>query len=302
MSSIKNIFDSRKAFQEAGANDLLFPINDDLKEQLQNTVLDIYIDILNYCQKNNIVPFLIGGSALGAIRHHGFIPWDDDLDIGMMRAQYEKFIIGFREEFGKKYIVNSAGKDSNAKVRFTKVMKIGTICQEIYSPEDDSINGIFVDVFPVDNVPNNKLFRYIKGIHCNFIEFVSSQVFYNEYKNDEILQLLKKTGKINYFIRRITGVLFSFRKSSKWFARLDKCEQWKDDDSICCSIVPGRKHYFGEIIPRSIIFPERYVEFNGIQAPVFHDVESYLSNLYGDYMIIPPETEREIHMVRKLKF
>lgn len=301
MSFMRNLSDSRNAFQNAGVNDLLFPVSDEQRIKLQKTVLDIFIDIQTFCIQNEIVPFLVGGSALGAIRHHGFIPWDDDLDIGMIRSQYDKFIIGFEEEYRDKYIVNSAGKDKNAKVRFTKVMKKGTICKEIVAPDDDSLNGVFVDIFPIDNVPNNKLLRFFKGHYCNALEFISSQVFYKEFENEEILQLLRKTGKFSYIVRRIVGKLFSYKSSSDWFAKLDKAEQYKDDKSNYCSIVPGRKHYFGEIFDRNIIFPERYVEFDGISAPVFGDVESYLKNLYGDYMKIPPVEKREKHMLRELK-
>lgn len=302
MIAVKKLLDARKDFRDAGIDDYLFTISDSQREQVKSIVLEIYIDIQEYCRRNGIVPFLVGGSALGAVRHQGFIPWDDDLDVGMIRKQYDKFVLGFRREYRDKYVINCAGKSKNAKTRFTKVMKKGTICRELVGPSEDYLNGIFVDIFPIDNVPNNRIIRALKGCYCNALEFISSQVFYKEFENKEILTVLRNTGRVNYYVRRTVGNIFRFKKSSEWFAKIDTIERWKDEKSLYCSIIPGRKHYFGEIIRRDIIFPERYVKFDNIVAPVFCDVEAYLSNLYGDYMKIPPEDKRERHMVRELKF
>lgn len=303
MDILSSLMNSRQAFKEAGSNRLLSPVSDTQREKLQKTVLEMYKDIIVFCETNKIVPFLVGGSALGAYRHHGFIPWDDDLDIGMLRSQYDKFVEEFEEEYGYKYVVNSAGRGKNAKTRFTKVIKKGTICKELFSPPDDSINGISVDVFPIDNVPDSNLRRFIKGHHCNLIEFIASQVYYKEFGNEEEIELLKKTGMASFFIRRMFGIIFSFRNAAGWNNRLDKVERWENEKSSKCSIVPGRGHYFGEIIDRSIINPPRYIEFEDIKAPVFNDVEAYLSNLYGkNYMSIPPVEKREKHMIKTLKF
>ena len=304
MKWLQRLFDSRKAFRDAGVDKLLIEVSEEQMERLKKEVLEIYQDILMYCNQNNITPFLVGGSALGAIRHNGFIPWDDDLDIGMIRSHYDKFVKEFEENFSSKYIVNSAGRDNNAKARFTKIMKKNTICRGLFAPQDDTINGIFVDLFPIDNVPNNRIKRAIKGFHCDFIEFISAQVYYKEFtKTTDEIQILKNMGKLNYFVRKALGFLFSYRSSSEWNARLDKVERWRDNNSKLCSIVPGRKHYFGEIINRDIIFPVRYVDFCGIKAPVFNKVEIYLENLYGkNYMKLPPVEKRERHMVKELKF
>ena len=302
MGSIKNFVSARNAQQEMYLDGLLFPISDKQREKLQALLTEMYKDVIYVCNEHKLTPFLVGGSALGAIRHQGFIPWDDDLDIGFVRKDYEKFLDIFEIVFSGKYVVNSAGRSSNAKTRFTKINKIGTVCREIGCPPNNDINGIFIDVFPIDNVPNNTIVRNIKGIVCNLQEFISSQVYFHDYKSELTEKYLKRMGKANYFVRKLVGFIFSYRKSSEWFKKIDKNIQYKDDNSKDCTIAVGRKHYFGEIFNRKIIFPARYVQFESIQAPVFHDVESYLSNMYGDYMKIPPENKREKHMVIELKF
>jgi len=95
--------------------------------------------------------------------------------------------------------------------------------------------------------------------------------------------------------------MFSFIPSSNWFHAIDKIIRWKDESSKDCTIAQGRGHYFGEIIPRNTVFPPKYSEFCGIQVPLFNDVEHYLENLYGDYMIIPPKDKRENHYIIDMK-
>lgn len=302
MGSISNLLSERNARQEMEKDDLLFPVSDEQRQKLQNVLIEMYQDIQRVCKEDGLTPFLVGGSALGAIRHHGFIPWDDDLDIGLVRKEYEQFLKSFEKAFPDKYVVNSATFSTNPKVRFTKINKKGTLCKEIGSPSDDSINGIFVDVFPIDNVPDNKLVRKVKGTVCNLEEFISTQVYSHDNFDESIEKYMQRMGKANYYIRKCVGKLFSYRKSSGWFKKIDKHIQCKDEKSKDCTIAVGRKHYFGEIFSRDILFPARYVPFETIEAPVFNDVEAYLSNMYGDYMKIPPEEKREKHMIMDLKF
>ena len=302
MGTIENLLSERNAHHTMKKDDLLFPVSDEQRDKLQHTLIEMYKDIINFCKDKGLTPFLVGGSALGAIRHHGFIPWDDDLDVGFIRKEYEIFVESYEKAFQGKYVVNSAGHSKNAKTRFTKINKVGTICREIGSPPDESINGIFVDVFPIDNVPDNKCIRKIKGTICNIEEFISTQVYFHDNRDELTEKYLHRMGNLNYYIRKFTGAIFSYRKSSSWFKKIDRDIQHKNDNSRDCTIAVGRKHYFGEILNRDVIFPARYVSFETIEAPVFHDVEAYLSNMYGEYMKIPPEEKREKHMVMELKF
>ena len=88
-------------------DDSLIEIDEETRERLQLAILDMYKDVFTACQKYNIIPYLIGGSALGAVRHHGFIPWDDDIDIGMTRDDYIRFVDIFERELGEQYIINA---------------------------------------------------------------------------------------------------------------------------------------------------------------------------------------------------
>lgn len=301
MKGIRNIIDGKSAFQAADLSDILMPVGDEEREKLQQLLVEIYKDILSFCGKNNWTPYLVGGSALGAIRHKGFIPWDDDLDLGMMREEYNAFLDAFEKEYAEKYIVNAPGKGSQVKARFAKIIRKGTLFQEFLAVPDDAQNGVFVDIFPMDHAPDSLLIRGIKGVKTDCLAYISSQVFSYYYRNRDYTEALKRTGRINYFVRTIIGAVFGVKNPDWWFARYDKSAQCHQNRALCCTIAAGRKHYFGEVMERAKIEPPRYVDFCDIKAPVFNDVEAYLSHMYGDYMEIPPENKREKHYIVRMK-
>lgn len=293
------IRNTKELLNDQNINDLLIEVDDDTREKLQQTIMKMYLDVLCVCKKYNIVPYLIGGSALGSIRHKGFIPWDDDIDVGMTRKDYNKFVRVFNKELSDKYIINAPNISKCAKTRFTKIYKKGTVCREI-SDKKNSLNGIFLDIFVIENIPRNEVLRAIKGFYCNALQFISSQVYF--YENNNLIQkeVFTRIGIISYYYRLIIGFLFSFRSSSKWFDSVDKMARYKRTGLF--GIVTGRKHYFGEIFEGKTLFPVRYADYCGIKAPVFNDIDAYLSNLYGDYMKIPPEEKRERHYLVELIF
>ena len=301
MGWLKKIFDGRSAFRSADLSDMEFFVTDEQREKLQHVLVDIYIDIANVCSENNLTPFFMGGSALGAIRHKGFIPWDDDLDLGMMREEYERFIHAFEEKFSDKYIVSAPGRKATVS-RFTKIIKRGTTFEGLFSSKNDELNGIFIDIFPIDNVPDNKLIKAYKGINADCLAYISSQVYSYCNRTLESKEALRRTGRMNYSIRTIIGKIFSIKSPDWWFERFDRCVQYSKQNTRYCTVAPGRKHYFGEVIEREKILPVHHAEFCGLDVALFNDIDAYLSNLFGNYMEIPPVEKRERHSIKKLEF
>ena len=279
-----------------------FLLDEEELRHLQKVLLNMYKDIYAVCMRYGIIPYLTGGSALGAVRHQGFIPWDDDLDVGMTREDYYVFRAVFKKELGDKYILNAPNYCKNPKARFPKVLKKGTICRGIDDYSDDEDCGIFIDIFIIENVPNNAVIRMAKGIICNGLEFIGGQVSLYENKNELVHTLTKQEGSAVSFIRKSIGCVFGQIKASSWYHGIDKAVRWNGSSDLV-SLPTGRGHYFGEIIPSSVIGPPRYITFCDIEAPVFCRVEEYLYNLYGkNYMQLPPKEKRERHYLTDLRF
>lgn len=172
---------------------------------VQMVLLSMLKDIDKVCQKHNIPYWLTGGSALGAVRHQGFIPWDDDADIGMMRKDYERFL-KVAHELGDKYVTQSfeTHKDYNVLVPPMKVRRKDTYCEEynfLLKNKCKDSDGLFIDIFIVDYVSEYKCKDFIWRIR-NGILMVFIALFENLHINPLLLKRrfvrnAKKYGKIN---------------------------------------------------------------------------------------------------------
>ena len=123
--------------------------------ELQLVELEILLEVDRVCRENGIEYFLDGGTALGAVRHGGFIPWDDDIDIGMTRENYEKFLEIAPEKLKNDYFLQTRKTDKKAPYMYAKVRKNGTVFMEWNKRNLDMHHGIYIDIFPYDNVPDD---------------------------------------------------------------------------------------------------------------------------------------------------
>ncbi|MEC1771906.1 LicD family protein [Schinkia azotoformans] len=282
----------------ANSSDILYELSEFEQRTLKQVLLEMYLDIEKFCEENNITVMLGGGSALGAIRHKGFIPWDDDLDLLMSRTDYNKFIKNFETELGDKYYLCAPNAQHQSRTCFAKVIKKDTKFREIFDVNSPHHTGVFIDIFPIEFVPDSKNLQKIKGFFMNSISYISFSVYLFKYKNEVIYKYMSqsKGSRENYQFRLLIGCVFSFMPHTKWCKLFDKLVTSKNTNKYC-GIPTGRKHYNGEILEKEVYFPASKAEFEGLQVNVPNDVDTYLKNLYGDYLKIPPVEKRERHYV-----
>ena len=276
-------------------------LNDEERAKLQNCLYNMAVDLDMRCRKYGIKLFLVGGSLLGAVRHKGFIPWDDDMDLAASREDYEKLKNIFNDEFSNDYELRCPNSQHPTECRFMKIYKKGTVLKGIGKPDPFQPQCVYVDIFPCDYVPNGFIFKRIKGISMNTLMLISSCVV--EKKCGDYSEFIQNanTGKFYLRFRQFIGMIFSFFDSQKWLDILDKTVRHKKETQFV-TLAFGRKHYFGEILQADVFFPLREMKFVNHDFYVLADSDSYLKNLYGDdYMIPPDESKRESHFIVELK-
>lgn len=218
--------------------------------------------------KENIKYFLVGGSALGAIRHKGFIPWDDDIDIGLYRKDFEKL----EKKIGGKSLRNI--KYYQAEEAMDKApAPYGCFCYE---------NKYIIDVYPIDTVPKNKFLKKIQ-------KYLSNIYHLSVYKKPS-----KNRGKLAYYFTKLllillpTFILNFFKIISK--KNILKLKKFKSNE---VANIYGIKGFYKEIMPREYIGNPILKEFEGELFPIPEQWDKYLTHLYGDYMKLPNEAERK---------
>ena len=272
--------------------------------RLKQILLEMYKDISFVCEKENLTVMLGGGSCLGAVRHKGFIPWDDDLDLNMLRSDYDKFPMALQKYFPEKYILRGPGVSENYELPFIKIEKKGTMLKTIYELENES-PAIGIDLFPLENIPNGKLDRLIFGIKNNFYQFVSVCVKLYSRRQCPATKLLSSTkeGRKKLRKRFFIGKMFSFRSYKDWYKKCEiLAQKYKNKETLYVTCPTGRGHFFGEILRRKDVIPTHNCKFEGLSVKIYGNYDKYLSALYGDYMQVPPPEKREKHFIVGIDF
>lgn len=278
-------------------------ITEEEAKKLKTLLLEMYKDIVSLCDKHNLVYMMGGGTCLGAIRHKGYIPWDDDLDLMMPRDSYEKLIkllslgcLGFKYEY------DTPNSKNDCKNTFLKIYRKDTLDVEITSESFPGPQGIFIDVFPMDYAPQNAFCRKAKGLISDLLQAISSCVLYTEYPSKLYKEFMMQSqeGKIRYRQRIFMGRLFGIIPHRKWVWWFD---QWNycNNDTGYLTIPTGRKHYLGECRPTDTYLPVAKAEFEGLEVNVPNMVHDYLLSMYKNYMDLPSVEKRERHFIYKFK-
>lgn len=262
-------------------------------KQLHQLELDIIKEIKRICEKNDIQFFAIAGTCLGAVRHQGFIPWDEDADIGMLREEYNRFIKACENELDQeKYFLQTNQTDCYYTHAFAKIRVIGTSIKEELSKDTKCHDGIYVDIFPFDNVPASIFQRQKQSIGRFFWKnLLAYKLDYNIGANrNPILQVAYKS------LAKMTPYNFILNIKNRVF------QKYNDENTEYIVTAEGSYGYEKEIIPRKWTESLEERQFEDITLPIFKEYDAYLKYMYQQYDIIPSDIEKNKHNILSVDF
>ena len=251
-----------------------------------------YFDEL--CKKNNLKYSLIYGTLIGAIRHNGFIPWDDDIDVAMPRKDFEILCSILKKENNSNFFLQTNETEKNYYYTFAKLRLNNTIFKEDRTSKLNINQGIFIDIFPFDNVPSNKRLR--KRINFKFR-------LYKTIIDSKIIKIKTRHG-LNKIIAFFFRLFFCWLKLQNAHNKLDKILKKTN------SIEPiGIKNYYCFKKHENLYFPINMFEnldrhiFENRDFSIIKEYDSFLKKIYGNYMELPPLSQRtNTHPILEIKF
>lgn len=248
-------------------------------QRIEFQMLEQFVAI---CEKLNLRYYLLGGTLIGAVRHHGFIPWDDDIDVGMPRNDYELFLQSAQNLLPEPYFLQTYETDSEYPNFFAKIRNSDTTFIETSVCKKKMNHGVYIDIFPLDYYPTNwfaiaKLELILRFLFARLVQ---------EYYSLQIRKSLK-----HILFKPISRMFFPTHRSAL-IALNNTIRLIKPS--------PMLRNYGGawgkkEIAPAEWFGEGTYAEFEGLRVHIPKNYHDYLSQIYGDYMILPPKEKQVGH-------
>lgn len=269
-------------------------ITDEELKQLQNVEAEILAEFVRICDKHKLNYVLMGGSCLGAIRHDGFIPWDDDIDVGMNRDEYNRFIEIQKDELNDKYYFESMETDDEYNLIQGKIKKKGTIYAEVGNNLPKEKQGIWIDIFPLDNVSDNdkEMKRDFYKVFAKkmMISFKLGNDHHSKSKGKELV--LKGLKFCSHFIN-----------VNKQKQKLNKLLIKHNNKKTKRVISYGSGYLLKAVFDSDYCTNRILHKFMDKEYYIPKNYDKFLRQLYNDYMQLPPkEKQAPIHPIEDIKF
>ncbi len=259
---------------------------------LHKVDMEIVKDVLNICEKYNLKYFMLGGTMLGAIRHKGFIPWDDDIDLGMPRNDYEKFLEVAPQELRFNLKLVNYKTDKNYHYYITRILDTETkVIEERIGNEEEKYTNASIDIFPIDGTPNNIILRKIYFFRVLYHRALMSLC----YKDS--IDRKRKRGKIESIFLAIMEKM-PIEKITNPYKQKEKIDKLLKSQNYDKSIFVGNimgAYRTREIVPKDYYGNGKMYEFEDIEMNGLEKFDEYLKYTYGDYMQLPPKEKQKTH-------
>lgn len=250
-------------------------------EECHTILLDITKQFVEICDRHNIVYYMLGGTMLGAVRHKGFIPWDDDMDFGVMRKDFDRLKEALEKELKFPYKLYTWRNTQNVLGPKFKIADERTVAEE-FRKEGFKPMGINIDIFPLDYAKTN---RY--GLNKASVSDIYKRIYAYKYLPLKSRSLPKK---VVAFLIKVLLFWMTEAMFESWSSRLDSCGVGP--------YIANNNGAWGlrETVPKEIFEKSKKYDFEDIKLNGVADYDSYLVSLYGDYMQLPPQDKRHIHV------
>ena len=263
-------------------------------KEVQQVSLEILKDVHEFCVENDIHYSLSGGTLLGAIRHNGFIPWDDDIDIQLPRPDYDRFIHTYKSKRGYKLFSQEIEGEKNVAYSWTRVCDMQrTLVDSSTLPWCAYEVGVWIDVLPCDGMPNNE--KEAKS-HLMKIKRLTLISYWRGIKSTPYLTY--KKGKNRYMkIKFLCKKLLLAFINANWLTTFDKLTKArKKYDYKTCDYFFVIPHYgMREWQPKKNMESFILHRFEDAEFYIMSGYDANLRSLYGDYMKLPPKNKRVTH-------
>jgi lipopolysaccharide cholinephosphotransferase len=248
--------------------------------KLQMVELDMLIVIDRLCSKHHITYYLTAGSALGAARHLGFIPWDGDVDIGMPRQDYERFLQLCSTELPAGLFLQTHQTDPYYFRHFAKIRNENTTFVQWGARRLKYNHGVFIDIAPLDGAPSSQILQYMQAATIRLSAVFGTLRYVARYSH--------------HVFKRVLALLSLCIPYDFWFALGERAARWiQPETARSWGNLFGHYSYGKQVMPREYFGTPRRVKFEGHDLPVPQQLDAYLKHLYGDYLKLPSVEQRE---------
>lgn len=249
----------------------------------QQAMIQLLCEMERICKKYEIRYMLFAGTLLGAVRHQGYIPWDDDLDVIMLRPEYEKFLIVAKKEINVKKFYLQEEYSEHWPMFFSKLRLQNTAAIEKFHPKDKMMHqGIYIDIFPCDNLSDRMIVRRLQFVASKVV--IAKGLYQRGYETDS------KMKKLFLQLCRLLPL--------KPFLVITQLRWHNDTEKVHC-FVGGASRYIKSIFPRKWMMEIMFMKFEDGYYPISEYYDGLLTQLYGDYMTLPEDVQRicKVHAV-----
>lgn len=260
-------------------------------EKIHEVDLNIVKEVVRICEEEGLIYYMSGGTLLGAVRHHGFIPWDDDIDLAMPRDDYEKFLKIAPKLLPENIQIVNYRTDTKYQYYITRVRDIDTVVEEIRIGNDYRYTNASIDIFPLDGTPNSLWKRKIY-----FFRVMTHRALMSLCYKDSI-DRSRKRGKVEKiflaFMEKLPiEKIFDPYKEKCKIDKMMRRYKVDESDNIGCLMGAYRTN---QIVPKCYFGKGKMYQFETItlRGPELYD--KYLTQMYGDYMKLPPKEFQKVH-------